>query len=104
MRATSNIPFKDLRSVLNGWMKETTGRVKFDTVLSNSLFPTGWLKCAHPRILNRDNLFQWILNQRDDDTMDNKLHLYPRNMFEYRKDKTKTIAEVLAIDGAFENK
>ena len=36
--------------------------------------------------------------------MDNKLHLYPRNMFEYRDDKTKTITEVLAIDGAFEDK
>ena len=85
-------------------MKETTGQIKFDTVLSTSLFPAGWMKYAHPLILNRDTLFQWILNQLDDDSMDNKLRLYPRNMFEYRADKTKNITKVLAIDGAFEHK
>ena len=104
IRATNNIPFRELRSVLNIWMKETTSKVNFDKVLSKSLFPAGWLKFAHPRILNRDSLYNWILSKTESTSLENKIHMYPRNIFEYRGDGTKVITEVLAIDGAFEHK
>ena len=85
-------------------MRETTSKVNFDKVISKSLFPAGWLQFAHPRILNRDSLFNWILSQAENNNLDHKIHLYPRNIFEYRSDGSKVITEVLAIDGAFEYK
>ena len=103
MRCTNNVPFKNVRALLNPWQKDTGIKVNFDGVVSTSLFPAGWLQCAHPRLLNRDSLFTWIVKQSDVD-MTTILHLYPRIMFEYRKDGSKALTEVLVIDGAYNNK
>ena len=103
MRCTNNVPFKNVRAVLKRWQKDTDIKINFDAVLSQSLFPAGWLKMAHPRLLNRDSLFQWIIAKSDTD-MIHKLHLYPRIMFEYRDDGSKALTEVLVLDGAFDSK
>ena len=103
MRCTNNVPFKNVRAVLKKWQKDTDIKINFDAVLSQSLFPAGWLKMAHPRILNRDSLFQWI-NSKNNNDMTHKLHLYPRIMFEYKADGSKALTEVLVIDGAFDSK
>ena len=103
MRCTNNIPFKDVRALLNIWQNDTGIKVNFDCVVSQSLFPAGWLKCAHPRLLNRDSLFEWIVDQSNT-TMKSKIHLYPRIMFEYREDGSKALTEVLVIDGAYNQK
>ena len=104
MRCTNNVPFRDVRALLNAWQQDTGIKVNFDSVVSKSLFPAGWLKFAHPRLINRDSLFHWMIQQSNDKQMKSKLHLYPRVMFEYRQDGTKALTEVLVIDGAYDHK
>ena len=103
MRCTNSVEFRHVRALLSKWMKETDIKINFDLVLSQSLFPAGWLKFAHPRLLNRDSLFNWIL-KNSQINLTHKIHLYPRVMFEYRDDDTKVLTEVLVIDGAYDHK
>ena len=72
-------------------------------MLLQSLFPAGWLKFAHTRLLNRDSLFKWLVDRCGSD-LQHKMHLYPRVMFEYQDDGSKALTEVLVIGGAFDTK
>ena len=103
MRCTNSVEFRHVRALLAKWMKETDIKINFDTVLSQSLFSAGWLKMAHPRLLNRDSIFNWIVDKCGTE-LRHKMHLYPRVMFEYRSDGSKALTEVLVIDGAFDAK
>ena len=103
MRCTNSVEFHHVRALLSKWMKKTDIKINFDMVLSQSLFLAGWLKFAHPRLLNQDSLFQW-LTDRCGHELNHKMYLYPRVMFEYRDDGTKALTEVLVIDGAFDAK
>ena len=105
MRVTNTITFKQLRALLGDYESESGTKFSYDKIVSKSIFAAGYLQFAHPSWINRDELLQWMLKQTDDQSMAEKIHIYPRKFYDNTTENyTKTDTEIVVIDGSFDDK